>query len=106
MDLKRISNRDVVKILIGVPKGHKHLRIFLKLNDGSILLFNEAVVANIVRAYIILKTHPTRRAVKLVQKKLSIKNGLKNGYAEYQLLEENIDEDEIIDEITRILSNL
>ena len=38
------------------------------------------------------------------QKNLSEQNGLKMGYAKYQLVEENVDENRIIDEITEILN--
>jgi len=99
-----IKNKDIGEVLIGIPRGHKHLRIILKKVDGDIFIFSEAIIANIVRAYITLKTHPIRRTIKLKQKNLSEKNGLKTGYAEYQLIEENIDENKIIDEITEFLN--
>jgi len=60
-----IRNEDVNKILVGVPEGHKHLRISMKLKNGAILIFQEATIANILRAYITVKTHPNIRAQEL-----------------------------------------
>ena len=99
-----VKNKDIVEVLVGVPRGHKHLRIILKRRGGDIFIFSEAIIANIVRAYITLKTHPIKRAIKLKQKNLSEQNGLKMGHAKYHLVEENIDENRIIDEITEILN--
>jgi hypothetical protein len=48
-------------------------------------VFQEATVANIVRAYITLKTDPVKASVRLRGKKLAER---KQGYAEWQLVEE------------------
>ncbi len=45
----------------------------------------EAAIANLVRAYIMVKTHPVKRKVTLKGKSLSER---KDGYAEWQLVEE------------------
>ena len=80
-----IRNEDVEKILIGVPKNHKHLRVCLKIKDKT-LIFQEATVANLVRAYITIKTHPNVKALKL-ERKLMSETEIKNGYAKHQLIE-------------------
>ena len=58
-EIRFIRNGDVDRVLIGVPEGHKHLRLCAKLKDGFVLVFQEATVANILRAYTTIKTHPT-----------------------------------------------
>ncbi len=81
----KVRNEDIREILIGVPEGHKHIRTLIILQDDTELEFQEAAVANIVRAYITVKTHPQKKAVKLKGGPLTDK---KNGYADWQLLEE------------------
>lgn len=80
-----IRNEDVLELVAEIPEGHKHLRTTVRLQDGTELVFQEATVAGIVRAYVSVKTHPRKRGV-------SMKGGTlgnrKDGYAEWQLLEE------------------
>lgn len=59
-----IRNENIERVLIGVPKGHKHLRVYMKLKDAA-LIFQEATIANILRAYLTIKTHSTIRAQEL-----------------------------------------
>jgi len=92
-------NSDIDYILMGVPSGHRHLRLVIRAGDRYIV-FQEATVAAIVRAYIGIKAHPLRRAVKLVRSRLSNR---KDGYAEYQLIEESVAEQDIISELDNIL---
>lgn len=80
-----ISNEDIREVVAEIPEGHQHLRTRIVLHDGTELTFQEAAMANIVRAYIIVKTHPQTTAVKLTGRRLSRK---KAGYAEWQLTEE------------------
>jgi len=80
-----IRNEDIREILVEIPEGHKHIRTKITLQDGSELVFQEAAVANIARAYITVKTHPQKESVKL---KGAHVNGKKPGYADWQLLEE------------------
>ena len=80
-----IRNEDIKDILVEIPEGHKHIRTIITLQDATELVFQEAAVANITRAYITVKTHPQKTAVKLKGKQLSEK---KAGYADWQLLEE------------------
>jgi len=80
-----IRNEDIKEIIVEIPEGHKHIRTKITLQDATELVFQEAAVANITRAYITVKTHPQKTAVKLKGKQLSEK---KAGYADWQLLEE------------------
>lgn len=81
-----IHNEDIKELIIEVPDGHKHLRTRLVLQDGSELVFQEATVANLVRAYITVKTHPVINRIVLKGQRIKER---KEGYAEWQLLEEN-----------------
>ncbi len=80
-----ISNADVKEVFSEIPEGHRHIKTKIILHDNTELLFQEATIANIVRAYITLKTHPQKISVRLRGRKLEDK---KKGYAEWQLLEE------------------
>jgi len=95
-----IRNKDVKRVLMGIPKGHKHYRCVIELKDGEIFVFYEATIANIVRAYVTAKTHPQKQAVELHCKELENK---KSGFAIYQLLETERSENEILEEIEKIL---
>lgn len=81
-----IRNEDVKAVTMEVPEGHRHLRTALLFNDGTELILQEATVANLVRAYVTIKTHPAVNKVHLSGMKLSDR---KEGYAEWQLLEED-----------------
>jgi hypothetical protein len=80
-----IHNEDIREITAEIPEGHKHLRTMIVLQDGTELVFQEASIANLVRAYITVKTHPTIKKVTLKGKRLTER---KEGYAEWQLIEE------------------
>ena len=80
-----IRNEDIKEIIVEIPEGHKHIRTKITLQDATELVFQEAAVANITRAYITVKTHPQKTSVKLKGKQLSEK---KAGYADWQLREE------------------
>ena len=80
-----IRNEDIKEILVVIPEGHKHIRTKVILQDSTELVFQEAAVANIARAYITVKTHPQKTSVKLKGQKVTEK---KTGYADWQLLEE------------------
>jgi len=96
-----IRNEDIEQVMIGKPKGHKHLRICLKLKDKTIIL-QEAAIANILRAYITIKTHPTVKAL-ILERKIMSPESVKEGYAKHQLLEVQKNEEEIEEEINRLL---
>jgi hypothetical protein len=80
-----IHNDDIKELIAEIPEGHRHLRITTLLRDGTELVFHEASIANLVRAYITVKTHPGITRVVLKGKRLSKR---KEGYAEWQLVEE------------------
>jgi hypothetical protein len=81
----KISNEDIVEVLAEIPEGHRHIRTTVLLDDGTEFVFQEAAVANIVRAYVTLKTHPVKSWIRLKGRKVSER---KQDYAEWQLLEE------------------
>ncbi len=102
MGLLLIRNEDVLRVLAGVPRGHKHLRFVLFLRDGTCIVLHEATVAALVRAYVDIVTHPCRRGVELCQVRLG--RGLrKEGFAEFQLVESGRCEEEVVDELTRVI---
>ena len=68
-----------------IPEGHKHIRITVFLEDGREFTFQEASIANLVRAYITVKTHPAITKIRLKGRRLSNR---KQGYAEWQLIED------------------
>lgn len=80
-----LKNEDVAEIVAEIPEGHRHLRTTVRLADGFAITLQEATVAAIVRAYIEVKTDPLRTGVTLKGQKVP---GRKEGYAEWQLLEE------------------
>jgi hypothetical protein len=100
--VRTIRNEDVNKILVGVPEGHKHLRISMKLKNGLILIFQEATIANILRVYITVKTHPSIRAQELEMKTLTA-DLRKEGYAVHQLLETPRKNDEVERELKELI---
>jgi hypothetical protein len=79
-----IPNSDVERVVVEVPDGHRHVRTTIWLADGTHLTFQEATMANIVRAFIGVKTHPRKTRVELARTELA---ECKPGYASWQLLE-------------------
>ncbi|MEJ2684550.1 MAG: hypothetical protein P8Z71_09165 [Candidatus Sulfobium sp.] len=80
-----VGNEDVVEVHVGVPEGHRHLRTRIVLRDGSEFVFQEATIANIMRAFVTVKTDPVKKSVMLKGRRLQER---KEGFAEWQLLEE------------------
>ena len=80
-----ISNEDVREVIAEIPEGHRHIRTRIILQDNTEIIFQEATIASIVRAYVTLKTHPQKVSLKLTGKRLEDR---KSGFAEWQLLEE------------------
>lgn len=68
-----IHNEDIKEITAEIPEGHKHLRTTIVLQDGTEFVFHEATIANLVRAYITVKTHPVKRKATLKGKRLAEK---------------------------------
>jgi len=81
----QIRNEDIKEISVGIPKGHRHIKTIITLQDDTELVLQEATVANIVRAYITVKTHPLKTSMHLKGKPLAEK---KAGFADWLLLEE------------------
>jgi hypothetical protein len=81
-----LANGDVLELELAVPPGHHHLRAVLRLRDGGEVVLQEATVANLVRAYVDLKTHPFRESVCLAGRELNASQR-KEGFAAWQLLE-------------------
>lgn len=80
-----IHNEDIKELTAEIPEGHRHLRTTMVLQDGTEFVFQEATIANLVRAYITVKTHPSKKKVVLKGRKIGER---KEGYAEWQLIEE------------------
>jgi hypothetical protein len=80
-----IRNEDIKEVFVEIPEGHRHVRTMISLQDGTELVFQEAALANIVRAFITVKTHPQKHSVRLRGGKCGER---KPGYAEWQLIEE------------------
>ena len=55
-----LANVDIAEIVLASPPGHQHLRATIMLHSGAELVLQEATVANLVRAYVGIKTHPQR----------------------------------------------
>jgi hypothetical protein len=79
-----IRNEDVKELLVEIPEGHIHIRATIVLQDAMEITLQEATIANIVRAHINIKTHPTAACLRLTGKKLPDR---KDGFAEWQLVE-------------------
>lgn len=79
-----IGNEDVKELVVEIPEGHRHIRTTIVLMDGTEFTFQEATIANLVKAYITVKTHPVTNRVSLKGEMLTRR---KDGYAEWQLLE-------------------
>ena len=84
-NMLNVRNEDIEEVIVEIPEGHRHVRTTIRLMNGSEILFQEASMANIVRAFISLKTHPLKKAVRMRGRLLTEK---KEGYADWQLLEE------------------
>jgi len=95
------KNEDVKRVVAFIPPGHRHVRILIELEDQVIVL-QEASAAGVVRAYIDVVTHPSRRAVEFVSRRLP-EELRKQGYAEFQLVESGRSEDEVLREMQELL---
>ena len=78
------GNEDIKELITEIPEGHKHIRTTIVFQDGNRITFQEATIANMVRAWISVKTHPVNK--KVVMKNLKI-DDRKDGYAQWQLVE-------------------
>jgi len=99
--VKVYRNEDVKRIVAFILPGHRHLRLLIELED-QIIVLQEASVAAVVRAYIDVVTHPSRRAVEMISKHMS-SDDRKPGYTEFQLIESGRGEDEVLREVSESL---
>jgi len=83
-----LANADIAEIVLAPPHGHLHLRATIKLRSGDEIILQEATVANLVRAYIGIKTHPKKRSYRLIGRELT-GSEMKKGFAAWQLLEKD-----------------
>lgn len=81
-----LANADIAEIVLALPPGHQHLRATIKLLTGEEIILQEATVANLVRAYVGIKTHPKRNSCRLTGQNLA-EEERKKGFADWQLLE-------------------
>ena len=79
-----VRNEDIVEIRMEIPGGHRHLRTTLVFKDGSSIVLQEATVANLVRAFVTVKTHPVKTRLVLAGRHLERR---KAEFAEWQLIE-------------------
>lgn len=80
-----ISNADVKELIVEIPEGHKHIRTTIIFINGEEFTFQEATIANLVRAYITVKTQPVTNRIELRGERLIRR---KDDYAEWQLIED------------------
>jgi len=99
MDKKVYPNDGISRILMGVPEDHSHLRTIIETNKGETLVFQEATIAALVRAYTDIKTHPRKTGVELALKELE---STKTGYAPFQLMETKNSKRSIADKLKKI----
>jgi len=100
-EVRVIRNKDVKRVLLGTPQDHRHLRVSVML-EGECLIFSEATITNILRAFVTVKTHPQIRAIELREEALH--EDRKAGYAEHQLIETEKGREEIEKELESLIS--
>lgn len=98
-----MKTSDVVRVIAFIPQGHRHTRILVELGSGEKLIFQQATVDSIIRAYVSVALHPSRKACELTLKHLSTKER-KGGFAKWQLVESDRSEDEVMEEVMKIYS--
>ena len=102
--VKIYSNDKVKEIIAAIPKDH-HLRLALVLADQVIVL-HEATVAAIVRAYVSIALHPSRRGVWFSGKYMG-SSERKHGFARYQIIEDmDYNEEDAVKAIMEMLGML
>lgn len=91
-----LRNREVLRVLVGVPDGHQHLRARIETAAGDVITLQEATVAALARAYLQITTHPTLQAVELRAEAVDAR---KDGFAEFQLMDTTTPEGEVRKEL-------
>ena len=103
--MKEISifpNESVQRVLLGTPTGHKHLRVFVE-TDRHVFVFHEATLANLVRVYVTVKTHPRVDTVELALEK---SGQFRPGFAPAQLVEQNVPQKELRKKLDDLFAEL
>ncbi len=102
-----VKDSEVKRIIIAPPSGEKEkvwqIMLMVELQDDSKIVFDHATVGNILRSGAWVLYHPQRKAIELVAKRLR-EEERKKGFAEDQLLETDREEEELIKEISSLLS--
>ena len=86
---RTLANSDITEIVLATPVGHQHLRATIKLQSGEEIVLQEATVANLVRAYVGIKTHPFQKRCHLIGRNIDASE-LKTGFAQWQLIEQDL----------------
>ncbi len=100
--MKKITtyrNNDIKRVIAFIPPGHRHVRLLIETDD-CIMIFQEATVSAIIRAYVNVALHPLNKAVELTLRELKDR---KEGFAKYQQIESEKSEGEVINEVMNIL---
>ena len=87
MEQQILANADILEVEVAIPEGHRHVRTIVRLRDGGEIILQEATVANLVRAFVTVKTDPQKSSCRLVARELP-EGQRKKGFAPWQLLEE------------------
>jgi len=100
-EVRVIKTDGVTRVVAFIPPGHRHTRILIELKSGEKLIFQQATIDGIIRAYASVALHPSRKAFELTLKRLGTKER-KEGFAKWQLVESGRSEDEIMEDIMEI----
>ncbi len=98
-----VKTSDVVRVVAFIPPGHRHTRVLVELESGEKLIFQQATIDGIIRAYVSVALHPSRKVCELTLKHLSTKER-KEGFAKWQLVESDRSENEVMEEVMKIYS--
>ncbi len=96
-----LKTSDVMRVIAFIPPGHRHTRVLIELRTGERLILQQATVDGIIRAYASVALHPSRKACELILRHLSSAER-KEGFAKWQLIESERNEDDVMREITEI----
>ncbi len=100
-EVRVLRNEDVKRVVAFIPPGHRHVRFAVFLGN-EVLVFQEATINAIVRAFTQVALHPRRRALSLKLRELT-KAERKEGYAKWQLIEEELNEGDVLREVLEVL---
>ncbi len=104
MRVRLVRNEDVKFLAAFIPIGHRHVRILINLGD-EVLIFQQAFIDALIRAYTSVALHPYRKCQVLKLRRLSSRER-KEGFAEYQLIELKINEERMLQSLTRLYNEV